>query len=401
MDALKFVKACQEQNPIDLYDVALGVFTNDLPDELFDNYDVMMTIELLTETLYEEKEFEKVEQLVQVLRCNQPELYQEGAFTLLPNLICYSLFKGDTERVEFYMMELSIAPEEDILLFAHLLDVIDAYGYTELMNKIVTHVLNSDHHLDEEDVEVLESYLMSVDANTEDRQLIAIRRGFLDRAPVWHIPEITAENIIDAMIEYFDHNFKENLQEKLLLEEVSFRNYIAGMIDSEYLDTYEYAATVLWGSVYLMDQLGANGVLTAEETAYNLEIIRKVKAFLMVNIPWDGYWKLKFLYTWDRPYSIEASEFEAEKQLVEHNLQVKPNQIVNESILDIFGKYAKNISYSKYLEDEQAAFEKMISEENKEEFGVDKKTDSMFPYFNYLSGEFDSEFKPKPSGKHT
>ena len=97
MDALKFVRACQEQNPIDLYDVALGVFTTDLPEELYDNYDVMMTIELLADTLYEEKEFEKAEQLVTVLRNHQPELYQESLFLLLPDLIYYYLFKDDPE----------------------------------------------------------------------------------------------------------------------------------------------------------------------------------------------------------------------------------------------------------------------------------------------------------------
>ena len=295
------------------------------------------------------------------------------------------------------MRELAIAPEEDFLLFVHLLDVLDAYGYCEMMNQIVTDVLTTDTHLDEEDQELLESYLVAIEPFSDDPKLKAIRQEFLDRAPFWYIPSITAENIIDAMTDYFERNYPEEIPDKLLLDEESFRDYMTSLLDVEFLDTYEYAASVLWGSVFLMDMLGANSVLTAEETAHNLEIIRKMKAFLLVNIPWDGYWRLKFIYQWEKPWSIEKQEFDAERRLIEHNLMVKPKNIINHSILTLFGKSAEDISYAKYLEDEQAAFEKMIVEENKDEFGADRKKDSMFPFFNYLSGEVEDELKPMPS----
>ncbi|MEG1586696.1 MAG: hypothetical protein RR346_07465 [Bacteroidales bacterium] len=396
MDALKFVRACQEQNPIDLYDVALGVFTTDLPEELYENYDIMMTIELLADTLYEEKEFEKAEQLICVLHDYQPEIYQESLFLLLPDLIYFYLFKDDPAKVDYYMRELAIAPEEDYLLFIHMLDVLDAYGYSEMMNQIVTDVLTTDTHLDEEDQELLESYLVAVEPFTDDPQLKAIREEFLNRASFWYIPSITAENIIDAMTDYFERNNEDKIS--LVLEEESFRNYIATLLDLEFLDTYEYAASVLWGSVFLMDMLGANNILTAEETAHNLAIIQKMKAFLLVNIPWDGYWRLKFIHQWEKPWSIEKAEFDAERRLFEHNLWVKPKDIINYSVLSLFGKTASHMSYSKYLEDEQVAFEKAIEEENKDEFGADRKKDSMFPFFNYLSGEVEDELKAMPTG---
>lgn len=401
MDALKFVRSCQEQNPIDLYDVALGVFTTDLPDELYEHYDVMMTIEMLCDALYEEKEFSKVEQLVHVLRLHQPELYQEAIFILLPDLIYYYLFKGDVVKIDFYMHELASAPEEDFLLFVHLLDVLDAYGYTEIMNQIVTDVLTTNSQLDEEDQELLESYLVEVEPITNDVNLLRIRNEFVERAPMWYMPAITAENIIDAMTDYFDSNCPEdapcNTRQKLILDEASFRDYIVTLLDLEFLDTYEYAASVLWGSVYLMEMLGANHTLTAEEVAHNLKVIDKMKAFFFVNIPWDGYWRLRFLYTWAKPWSINKDTFDAERRLVEHNLFMKPKNIVNHSILDIFGPSARYLPYAKYLEQEQSVFEKMIDEENNAEFGADRKKDSMFPFFNYLSGEVEDELKPKPS----
>lgn len=398
MDAQKFVKACQEENPIDLYDVALGVFTTDLPEELFENYDVMMTIDLLANTLFEEKEFEKAEQLIEVLRSHQPELYQDCLFTLLPNLIEYFLFKGKKGRAEFYMEELSIAPEEDILMFVHLLDLTDAYGYSDMMDRIVMRVLNSDNHLDEEDHEILESYLIPVGAPSEYEPLIRLRDEFLYYADRHNIPSITAENIIDAMIDYLERNINEQVTDSIVLEENSFRNYIAGLLDMEYMDTYEYAAIILWGSVYLIDMMKEKRYLSPEDAEKCIEITRRVKAFFMVNIPWDGYWRLRFLHHWDRTRSIGENEFKAEQQLVLSNLPIRAKDIVNHSIMDIFGEKAKEISYARYLPEEQDVFEQMIREEDYEEFGADRKKDSMFPYFNYLSGEREDEFKPMPSG---
>lgn len=397
MDAYTFVRTCQERNPIELFDTALGIFSKELPEELYDNFDILMTIEMLADTLFEEKEFDKAEQFVAVLHENQPELYQDSLFYLLPNLIYYHLFRGSIDKVEYYMSELAIAPEEDFLLFVHLLDVLDAYGLQETMNQIVTDVLTIDTHLDEEDQLLLESFLVAVEADTEDERLKAIRQSFLNRAPYFFLPNVTAENIIDAMINYFDHNIKDDSSDKLLIDEESFRQYITSLLDIEFLDTYEYASSVIWGSVYLIDMLGANGVLSAEETSYNLEIIKKMKAFFMVNIPWDGYWRLKFLYNWARPWSISAEEFNAEHQLIMHNLFVRPREIVNNSILNIFGKETQHITYAKYLEDEQAAFNKSIEENIELEFGTEKKRDSLFPSLNFLSGEQKNELKPMPS----
>ncbi|MGL4292333.1 MAG: hypothetical protein ACRCSQ_01935 [Bacteroidales bacterium] len=397
MNALEFVRDCQQQNPIDLFDVALGVFTTDLPEELYENYDIMMTIELLADTLFEEKEFAKAEQLVLVLRDHQPEIYQDSMFLLLPELIYYHLFKEDPVKVDFYMRELAIAPEEDFLLFVHLLDVLDSYGYVEMMNQLVTDVLTTDTHLDEEDQELLESYLVAVEPCTDNLELCTIRNEFLSRAPFWYIPSITAENIIDAICDYITRNAPERMPDMLLLDENSFRDYVTSLLDPEFLDTYEYAASVLWGSCYLIDMMTATNRLSPEESSYNLEIIRKTKAFFLVNIPWDGYWRLKFLYNWEKPWSVSKEEFDAERRLIEHNLYLKPKEIVNNSILNVLGQSASNLSYAKYLEEEQAVFEKMIAEEINEEFGMDKKKDSMFPFFNYLSGEKEDELKPMPT----
>ena len=401
MNAITFVSACQQCNPAELYTVALDVFKNELPDEIYENYDILMTVELLIDALYEEKSFAKVEELAAVLRRYQPELYQESLFTLLPDLIYFYLFKGDTLRVEYYMRELAQAPEEDFLLFVHLLDVLDSYGYTEIMNQIVTDVITTDSHLDADDQSLLESYLVEVSPQTTDKTLRAIRKEFVAAAPFLNITTITAENIMDALTDYFDDNSHgRDPHSKLLLNEPTFRSYVATLLDLEFLDTYEYAASVLWGAVYVTELMEQRGYLSAEEAQYNLGIIDKMKAFFLVNIPWDGYWRLRFLSDWKRPKSISRDAFDAERMLFEHNLLIRPKDIVGHHITAIFGPLASHISYAKYLPAEEKAFETAIARENAAEFGSERKKDSLFPFFNYLSGESGDDLRPRPASDH-
>ena len=145
------------------------------------------------------------------------------------------------------------------------------------------------------------------------------------------------------------------------------------------------------------DYILENNLITVQQYECNQEIIRKAKAFFMVNIPWDGYWRLKFLYKWNKPQGVSKAEFAAEKKLITNNIKVKPEDIINKSILSIFNEYSEDISYTGYLEEEEIAFEKNVKLIDGLEFGVNKKKDSTFPYLNYLSGESYDEFRPEPT----
>ena len=61
------------------------------------------------------------------------------------------------------------------------------------------------------------------------------------------------------------------------------------------------------------------------------------------------------------------------------------------------GDTGPDLSYYKYLEEEQIAFDNSIEKEDNEDFGYERRKDSMFPYLNYLSGESESEIKPEPT----
>ncbi len=383
-------------NPIDLYDIALGMFSTKIPSDITENYDVATSVELLVDALFEEKEFRKVEELIGVLSKFHPDLYKDSVYILLPNLIDYYLYKGNYNNAELLMYELSEYPEQDFLLFVHLLNMFSAYGQVDAMSKIALKTITSATTLDNDEKEVLESFIVSVTPDINDNKLIEIREAFICYLILNNVSEITSEDIIDSITDYLTRKFTDKYPDKLLFEIETFRSFIAEIMDLEYLDTYEYAGSVLWGSVFFNDFIYEKKYINEQQYNSNLEIIKRTKAFYLVNIPWDGYWKLRFIHRWSKPVGIDKSEFIAEKKLFTNNIDLKPKDIFGKNIKDIFSSYFDDISYSKYLEKEVESFEKRITAMDNIEFGVDKKKDSIFPYLNYLSGELSDELKPKP-----
>ena len=397
MNTDKFIDACRKQNLIDLYDVALGYIMDEVPQDDLDKHNLMiMTVDLLADTLFEEKKFSKAESLRMSLKECQPSLYADTIFSLLPDLIYYYLFRKDEKRAAFCLDELAVNPEEDFLLFVHILDVMDAYGHATLVRNCVDKILKSNITIDRRELKILNSYITSIPSRIKDPKLLSIRNNFVETSYKSNIPVITSENIAEGFLDFFALE-NNNEKKKYIIDEVAFRQYIYRLLDVEFLDTFEYAASVLWGAVYILDIMGSKGILSPEELAYNQDIISKTKAFFLVNIPWDAYWRLRFIHFWNKPWSIEQKEFDSESYIFNHTLPLRPKDILGESILKIFGDKGSDISYYKYLEEEQIAFENSIKKDDIEDFGYEKRKDSMFPYLNYLSGESESEIKPEPS----
>ena len=396
MNTEKFIDACRKQKLIDLYDVALGYIMDEVPQDDLDKHNLMvMTIDLLADTLFEEKKFSKAESLAITLKECQPDLYNDTIFSLLPELIYYNLFRNEPSKLGTYLEELSNNPEEDFLLYVHILDVMDAYGKYDIVKKNVAHLISNNIILDKKQIKILKSYLSSIPSNIKDARLLSIRKDFVETCYKYNISTITAENIAEGFFDFFDkepHGEKKNL----IIDEAEFRQYIYRLLDIEFLDTFEYAASILWGAVFIVDMMNSKGLLTQEEFTNNLEVINQTKAFFLVNIPWDAYWRLRFIHTWNKPASISDEEFASESYLFNHTLPLRPKDILGVSILSIFGEKGRNISYYKYLEEEQKLFEENVKTEIEDEYGLNKIKDSMFPYLNYLSGESENEVRPEP-----
>lgn len=396
MNTEKFIDACRKQKLIDLYDVALGYIMDEIPQDDLDKHNLMiMTIDLLADTLYEEKKFSKAESLAITLKECQPDLYNDTIFSLLPELLYYNLFRNETSKLELYLEELSLNADEDFLLFVHILDVFDAYGKYDIVKKNVSNLIKNNTSIDKKEIKILKSYLSSIPVKIKDHNLIAIRKDFVEYCYKYNISVITAENISDALFDFIESESNKEKKSNLINED-AFRQYIYRLLDIEFLDTFEYAASVLWGAVYIIDLMQAKNYITAEDAEINRNIICRTKAFLLVNIPWDAYWRLRFIHTWKKPLSISEEEFANESYLFNHTLPLRPKDVIGASIFSIFGEKGKNISYYQYLEAEQKLFEENLKEELNEEFGANKKKDSMFPYFNYLSGESENEIRPEP-----
>ena len=163
------------------------------------------------------------------------------------------------------MEELSNFPEYDFLLYIHLLNLLDAYGQVDIMNKITLKTITTARNLDEAEKEVLDSFIVSAAPTTKDEMLLNLRELFIDYLIFNNVAEVTAENIIDAILDYVNRRYIESSNEKLILELNSFKAFIAEIMDLKYLDTYEYAACVLWGTVYMNDYILENNLITEQQ----------------------------------------------------------------------------------------------------------------------------------------
>ncbi|MDO5570507.1 MAG: hypothetical protein Q4F97_03455 [Bacteroidales bacterium] len=397
MEAKDNSEKCSFNLNIDLSKADIGEVYKAISEDATLENNAWMNLEIVSDILFSEKDFDKVEKLIETLRSCDSEIYKGLIFHLLPEMICYHLFNDNQEMAFKKIDELAKYCNEDFLLFTHLLDVLDAYGFTYRMRETAKDVLKENTGLDEDDKAIIESLISINDYPTDNETLIKARNIFFESSRQMNIPEIASHNIIDALIVYFENNFQNDKSHIIHFELDSFRDYIAVLIDNENMDTFEYGASILWGSVYFIDSLYSKGMISDEEYNYFLDIIEHVKAFFIVNIPWNGFWKIKFLYSWTKPSGIDDDEFVNESEIVEYNLKTKASQIVNKSITNVLGPKIKSLSYGRYLEEEEIAFKKNIEKEDIMTFGFENKKDSMFPYLNYLSGETDNEFKPEPA----
>jgi hypothetical protein len=358
---------------IDLSNIDMGKLHKVISENSPNEEDTMSSLEMLADILFLEKNFDKAEKLIHAIKSGQPEIYKEIIFELLPEMTDYYLFNGDIDKAFICLDELSDNYSSDFLHFTHILDVFENYGYSSKMKDSVEKVLNMDKDLDSEDKEILESYININCYPTGNETLIKARDIFMEHSKAMNIPNLAANNIIDALIDYFESAYTPDESHIINFGLESYRNYLANIIEDEYIDIYKYGASILWGSVYFIDSMYDKQMITDDEYSHFLNIIERVKAFFIVNIPWDGIWKIRFLYNWGKPLGISEKEFIGEREIVERNIRIKAKDIINKSIIETLDANVKRLSYAKYLEEENIAFQRNIERANSENFGIDKK----------------------------
>ena len=142
----------------------------------------------------------------------------------------------------------------------------DAYGHATLVRNCVDKIIKSNITIDRRELKILNSYITSIPSRIKDPKLLSIRNNFVETSYKSNIPVITSENIAEGFLDFFALE-NNNEKKKYIIDEVAFRQYIYRLLDVEFLDTFEYAASVLWGAVYILDIMGSKGILSPAELA--------------------------------------------------------------------------------------------------------------------------------------
>ena len=165
------------------------------------------------------------------LKTHQPEIYSDSVLSLLPELIYYYQHINNKEKAKYYMDDLAQFPDEDFLLFIHIIDVFDADGLTNYAKQIIYYLVVNENSFSTEKREILDNYLEQLKPNTDNETLLSLRTGFLDMSNEFSIPQISADNIIDVLIDYYDNHKHNKEQNLLLLDELSFPIFITSFLD--------------------------------------------------------------------------------------------------------------------------------------------------------------------------
>ena len=338
--------------------------THDIKCTDIEALEIQMTIELIIKELFEQRTYEEADALIQLFIKRNYRIIQAIDFELIPELIYFQLFYDRIAKAEQYLRILATKAEDDLLLFAHLLDVFDAYGQTEIITQVVTEIISNNTRLDQEDRLLLESYIIATAPFSKNKNLTPIRQRFITYCNEKNIHALTAENIFDAISDYIDNALPSKQKGWLLLDEKSFRSYIACLLDVEFLDTFEYAASVLWGAAFFFQFLFEQRKITSLELHQNIQIISRTKAFFWINIPWEGYWRMRFLCQWEHIEPVTTQEKEAEKQIIYQNILLSNLNNQSDPVQTIFGDQMTHLSYGSHLADEWQIWLKMNKQQS-------------------------------------
>ncbi len=359
----RLVHILHQRNLLKAYRHVIKWATHDIKCTDIEALEIQMTIESIIKELFEQRAYEEADALIQLFIKRNYRILQTLDFEIISELIYFHLFYDRTANAEQYLRILATKAEEDLLLFAHLLDVFDAYGHTEIITQVVTETISTSKRLDQEDRLLLGSYIVATDPFSENKNLTPIRQKFIQYCSDKKIHALTAENIFDAVSDYLDNSLPSKEKNWLLLDEKSFRCYIATLLDVEYLDTFEYAASVLWGAAYFFQFLFEQQKISNQDLHQNLQIISRTKAFLWINIPWEGYWRLRFLCQWAGLEPIPSQEKEAEKEIINQNILLSNLNNQSDPVQTIFGQQMSHLSYGSHLSQEWDSWLKKNSQQ--------------------------------------
>ncbi|MCO6490921.1 MAG: hypothetical protein J5I98_21065, partial [Phaeodactylibacter sp.] len=122
------------RDPID-HAAALSIFSQPLPEEVTESYDMMDTMLALLDSYTTQRAYEELYELAEALKEHNPSIYGEAFHYLNEGLITYFCYRGDEEKVARLAEAFIGNPLRDYDMLLLALKKANFYGYSSLVGR--------------------------------------------------------------------------------------------------------------------------------------------------------------------------------------------------------------------------------------------------------------------------
>jgi hypothetical protein len=395
---------------LDIYDEAMAFFSEDLPLNFEEDYDVVEIILEIKGHHEQSKEIEKAINFARLIKEKQPHLFDEVSYylnKLLLNYHCYfDTINEINSIVEFEFEHLLndidsfLLNFKRIMLYQHI-DILQknikkALKDNEIKNKLHNYVKyhlvllvlfdvlekqyvkNKDAYRFEK--EELLFQLKDCDIIELEETISFFERGFFENIDVSSMKLLVEDKNEEAMHILQAQFCKEMLQKKLkfatsariwellmnywkgnnttttnffAINKITFEEELNTVLGDFFNDNQCDKITLLWGAVYIYDFLLGTQLIDKEEHTLCISVLYELKGFFIVN-SFLKLWEYNFIHKWEKPDGVSEIEFIQESKIFEKSFLFKSRHYSDFKIeikdeLEAIGVFSKYIELGEEL----------------------------------------------------
>ncbi len=354
----------------ELFEDTCDFFSQKLPEETFEEYDIE---ELITEVIGHNesaKNFDKVIRFVEIIKEYQTDLYKKNFQYWVVYLVHYYCFKGDVEKIKEYFGLFVENPLADYDRYVELLFVILYYGYgnivEEAMEKTFPEIIkddelsNGDYNFSLANAKFyleLEKFYGKQNFKNDDIKGVAEKYKLNFKDKLWEILEQGMNSAL--IVENLKSDLEQNFEKTIFLIKIHFLKYMkkrgisfasAQLIWNDFttywaktnksknpdtffnvrakslfkhlddLHIYLFADNLghilasTWGGFYVYDFLKEIELISQKVYDYAMKELKILKgAKLRSNIKF--LWESNFVHKWQKADSVSENEFIEEEKI--------------------------------------------------------------------------------------
>jgi hypothetical protein len=375
MKISEFIKNYEDNSILDLYSPIKVFFSKKISKKVIEEFDL---VEILFE-FYDEcnkfKQFEKIIEISEIIKKNNPKLHLEVAEYLYGYLIDYYIYQNQKENLEEPINYFISNPVETIDSFLQIFKKLVSYQYIDIVDKMIVQcfdkilkapnligdvtedlriakfelsvekLLDKNNFVDplemEKEIKHYDMKIIDKDAKLfsllliefpeeELKEKFVINKGdCLNIIGIFFRKYMKAKNIcfpLSTIIYYgildywLEHskNKEKDTNKYFSLEQKKFDSFLGKKSGSFFFNNMQEVYIILWGSQYVYDFLKSINFINEKTHKESINLIYDLKKNLMEDMK-NSLWEYNFVFTWAKPDSYNDIQYNQEKLLFENS----------------------------------------------------------------------------------